>query len=383
MDFRFTSEDEAFYNEVDTWLRNELGMESKGGKEEAVARAFARRLATKKWNVAGWPRQYGGLGLDFVKQAMLKELMAYYRAPNLAAGTVLAGPILMAYGTEEQKGQHLPAIATGEEHIAQWFSEPNAGSDMANTQTTAIEDGDDYVVNGVKLWHDPEFDYGLLMARTDPNAPKHRGISFFIMPRATTGVTVQPLADLSDDTPTIAQTFFDNARVSKKNLIGEPNRGWYVAMAAMNLERSGAAGPASARRNLEEILAYASRPLPGGRRLIDDPVLRHRLAEVRIEIEVGRNLAYRIASQMRAGLAPDVESSEIKVMTSEMSQRFANTFINLLGLYGLQKPESKHAALGGRFEQAYMQVLPATLAQGTSEIQRTIIATRGLGLPRG
>lgn len=384
MDFRFTPEDLAFEREASDFLDTLFPDGWVGAREEGgpFAREFMRRLGSRGYLQPGWPKEWGGLDLDFVKQAILKEQLAYRRAPHVAAGTALVGPIIMAYGTDEQKQEHLIVTARGERHWCQWFSEPNAGSDMANTQTMATADGDDYVINGVKLWHDPDFDWGMLMARTDPGAPKHRGISFILMERGTPGVTVQPLEDLSGGF-VITQTFFDNARVPKKHLVGEENRGWYVAMSAMNLERSGISRPGAARRNLDEVLGYARSTRTNGRRLIDQPRVKHRLAQMTIEVELARTMSYRIASMMRQGLAPDVESASNKLFTSEMSQRVAQGVLEILGLYGELEPDQPRAPLHGYFEKNYMRVIPDTIAEGTSEIQRTIIATRGFGLPRG
>jgi alkylation response protein AidB-like acyl-CoA dehydrogenase len=386
VDFRFTPEDRAFQHEVRAFLDPILPRDAPWEWEPMdggpVARAVQAKLGAKGYLHPGWPKEYGGLDLDFVKQAILKEELAYRRLPHVAAGSALAGPIIMAYGTDEQKQEHLLSTARGERHWCQWFSEPNAGSDMANSQTAATSDGDDYVINGVKLWHDPDFDWGLLMARTDPSAPKHRGISFILMERKAAGVTVQPLEDLANGF-VITQTFFDNARVPKANLVGEENRGWYVAMSAMNLERSGISRPGSARRQLDEVLAYARDRRAGGRPLIDQPLVTRKLAQMHIEVELARVMSYRIASMMRQGLAPDVESASNKLYASEMVQRLAQGILEILGLHGQLEPEQERAPLRGFYEKNYMRVIPDTIAEGTSEIQRTIIATRGLGLPRG
>ncbi len=386
MDFRFSPDDLAFHREaaafLDTILPRDAAWEWEPMDGGPHARAVQAQLGAKGYLHPGWPREYGGLELDFVKQAILKEELAYRRMPHVAAGSALAGPIIMAYGTDEQKHEHLLATGRGERHWCQWFSEPNAGSDMANSQTTAHVDGDDYVINGVKLWHDPDFDWGLLMARTDPAAPKHRGISFILMDRNTPGVTVQPLADLADGY-IITQTFFDNARVPRANLVGEENRGWYVAMSAMNLERSGISRPGSSLRVLDELLGYAKAPRRGSRPLIAVPVVKHRLAQMKIEVELARTMSYRIASMMRQGLAPDVESASNKLFASEMVQRLAQVAQEVLGLAAQLEPNQPRAPLGGYYEKNYMTRIPDTIAEGTSEIQRSIIATRGLGLPRG
>ncbi len=253
---------------------------------------------------------------------------------------------------------------------------------MANIQTTATADGDDYIINGGKLWHDPDFDWGMLIARTDPDATKHRGLSFIVMERGTPGVTVQPLPDLAGSNG-ITQTFFDNARVPKANLVGEENRGWYVGMSAMNLERSGVAYPAAARRDVDEMIRYAREHRIGSRRLIDYKIIADKLAQARIEVDLGRTMSYRIAAMMRNGLAPDVEASTTKLYASEMVQRLAQVFMEVLGLAAQLEPGQRQTPLRGQFEKQYLWMVPATISEGTSEMQRNIIATRGLGLPRG
>ncbi len=385
MDFRFTDEDIAFHKEavtfLDTVLPRDAAWEWEPHDGGSVARAVQAKLGARGYLHPGWPREYGGLELDFVKQAILKEELAYRRMPHVAAGSSLVGPIIMAYGTPEQKSNHLLATGRGERHWCQWFSEANAGSDMANSQTIATLDGDDYVINGSKLWHDPDFDWGMLMARTDPTAPKHRGISFILMERNAPGVTINPIADLADGY-VITETFFENARVPRSNLVGEENRGWYVAMSAMNLERSGISRPGSARRNLYQVIALARTVRPGAGRLLDRPNIRHKLAQATIEVELARTMSYRIASMMRQGLAPDVESASNKLFASEMMQRQAQLYTEILGLHSQLEPGQAWAPFNGHFEKNYMRVIPDTIAEGTSEIQRSIIATRGLGLPR-
>jgi alkylation response protein AidB-like acyl-CoA dehydrogenase len=251
MDFNLTAEDTAFREEIERFLRQELptarGLDTgsgwgqvdwRGEQGRRLADEFVRKVAQKRWNVAGWPKEHGGLELDFVKRAIIKDVMAYYRAPSGGPGPDLIGPIIMTYGSDIQKGYHLQKIRDAEERWCQFFSEPDAGSDLANTQVTAVADGDDYIVNGVKVWHDVGADWGAALVRTDPEAPKHRGISFLLVRCDAPGLNIQPLVDLADGI-VIGKSTFDNVRVPRENLVGEENRGWYVAMHPRRLHRMG------------------------------------------------------------------------------------------------------------------------------------------------
>lgn len=385
MDFRLRGEDLALRDELEAWLKANLpdGWEDHRFDPDywETEKAFLRRLGAAGYVAAGWPKEFGGGGMDYVKQAIIKETLAYHHAYTGPSGNEMLPPVLMEYGTPEQQAEHLGAIARGERYIAVWFSEPNAGSDLANVETTAVEDGDSFVVNGTKLWQDPQFDYGVLMARTDRDSTKHRGLSFFVLPKDTPGVTVTPLVDAAGTTRAVAQTVFENARVPKANLIGELNRGWYVTMAMMNTERSIAAVAAWARRLLDDVLGFC-RSDARGRTVLADPVLVHRLAQFRIEVEVARLFVWNIACQHRAGIPPDVLSAENKLFSSELLQRMSAAMTNLAGLFGQVMPGSAPAVLGGLLPMQHLMDIPQTLAQGSSEIQRTLIATRGAGLPR-
>jgi alkylation response protein AidB-like acyl-CoA dehydrogenase len=394
MDFRLTAEDIAFQREVEQWFKDNLpsdwmqfgGESFIGGSEEvdAFSRQFARKLGERNFLAAGWSREQGGLELDFVKQAILKDVWTYFRAPfsGYNAGAELVAPILMLYGSDEQKQKYIEPIRTGEELWGQWFSEPDAGSDLANQQVTAVEDGDDYVINGVKMWNSALMDRGVMLARTDPEAPKHKGLSFFIVDRSLPGINVQPIEDLAGGRA-MAKTTFDSVRVPKSELVGELHRGWYVAMATMNIERSNVSAPASARRSLDDTLAWAKTHTgPDGRRVIDNPIVRAKLAQLNIEVELGRTMAYNIAVLSMGNQPPDKEASITKMYGSELTQRVVRGITEVLGMYGPLGPGSKYAQLGGIFSNAYATSTVDTVALGSSEIMRNVIATRTLGLPR-
>jgi alkylation response protein AidB-like acyl-CoA dehydrogenase len=311
--------------------------------------------------------------------------MTYFGAPTATgSGISLAGPTIMVHGTEEQKREFLPPIAHGEVVWCQLFSEPGSGSDLASLQTRAVADGDDFVVNGQKIWTSGAHhsDWAILLARTDPDAPKHRGITYFLVDMKSPGVEVRPLVNMLNG-HAFNEVFMENVRIPRRNVIGEINRGWYVGTTTLDFERSGVGRFAGSRRILEELTGYAREARHNGAHLIDVPRVRTELAERAIEIDVGRYLAYRVAWMQSAGKIPNYEASMVKVFGSELQQRVAQTGVKLLGLGGQLGEGAKAAPLGGRISANYMANVPATIAAGTSEIQRNIIATRGLGLPRG
>jgi alkylation response protein AidB-like acyl-CoA dehydrogenase len=284
----------------------------------------------------------------------------------------------MVHGTEEQKRRFLPPIARGEVVWCQLFSEPGSGSDLASLQTRAVADGDDFVVNGQKIWTSGAHhsDWAILLARTDPDAPKHRGITYFLVDMKSPGVEVRPLVNMLNG-HAFNEVFLENVRIPRSQVVGEVNRGWYVGTTTLDFERSGIGRFASSRRLLEELTSYART----AHRIA--PTVRFELADRLIENAVGRHLAYRVAWMQSAGRIPNYEASMVKVYGSELQQRIARTAVNMLGLGGLLWEGAHHAPLGGRYAMNYLATVAATIAAGTSEIQRNIIATRGLGLPRG
>ena len=391
MDYRFSPEQEAFRQEVLGFLQAELPADWDYDPFELqddtwdFARAFTGKVAARKWLAPAWPVEYGGLGMDFLRQVVLAEEMAYRRAPNTSLiGVTYAGPTIIVFGSDEQKRQFLPGITSGEIGWCQGYSEPNAGSDLASLQMTAVKDGDDYVVNGTKVWSSNahKANWCFFLARTDLDAPKHKGISYFVAPMDTPGISVNPLVNMADE-HNFNEIVFENVRVPARYLVGEENRGWYVAMTTLDFERSNISTAAQHRRSFHQLLGYCTDTRANGARIIDQRGVRPRLAEIAIEIEVGRYLSYRVASIQARGQIPNYESSAAKVFHSELGQRLANRGVQIMGLSGQLREESKYARLRGRFARSYLTSVGATIAAGTSEIQRGIIATRGLGLPRG
>ena len=308
------------------------------------------------------------------------EETAYFRAPtrDVTIGTELVGPTLMLYGTDEQKARLLPEIASGAAVYCQGFSEPESGSDLASLQLRAERDGDDYVLTGSKIWtsgaHRATHCY--VMARTDPEAPKHRGISVFIVDMRTPGIEVRPILNMFD-VHYFNHIFFEGVRVPKSNMVGERDRGWYVAATSLDFERSGIARFAANRRSLEEMIELAKQY-----GLAQNPVLRRRLAELWAANEAGRMVAYYVGWMQGQGSVPNMEASASKLTGSEIAQRIHALGMRIAGMYGTLDRDSPWARLNGRLAREWMDSFSFTIRAGTSEIQRNIIATRGLGLPR-
>ena len=384
MDFHFTPEQEAFRTEVREFARREWQGEDggEGGGPSAHERAveFRHKLAAKGWLTRAWPKEYGGMEASHLDQAIYSEEMSLAAAPGLDMGVDRVGPTLMLFGNDEQKERFLGPISRGELNWCQGFSEPGAGSDLASLQTRATRDGDFFVINGQKIWtSNAHFaDWIFCLARTDPDAPKHRGISFFLIDMKTPGISIRPLINMAGQHG-FNETFFDNVRVPKENLVGEENRGWYIAATTLDFERSGINRIAAATRTLHAIMDHV-RATPA---LRDRADIRHRLAELVLEFDLGRLLAYRVAWMQSQKQVPNYEASMSKLFGSEMQQRLANFAVDTLGLGGQLLPGDARAPLGGRAALYYQTSVSLTIAAGTSEVQKNIIATRGLGLPRG
>ncbi len=390
MDFRFTKEEETFQQELREFLKAEIPSDWKGtdayGKTDDVAfeQHMRRRLIERGWLTMAWPEEYGGQNASNVKMAIFADEMMYHEAPGRdGSGVGLLAPALMRHGTDEQKSQHLPPISRGEVTWSQGFSEPEAGSDLASLQTRAVEDGDDYLITGQKIWSSNAHmaDWMFLLARTDPDAPKHRGITYFLVDMKTPGITVRPIINMVGDHH-FNEEYFDNVRVPKANIVGEVNRGWYVAMTTLNFEREGITYTARARKPLDLLIDYVRETKLNGMPLARDPAVQHKLAEMVLETEVSRLLSYRIAWLVDQGQEPQHESSICKLFSSELLLRVANAGMQILGLSGQLVEGDKWAPLKGRLQRMYLWSVSEPIGGGTSEIQRNIIATRGLGLPR-
>jgi alkylation response protein AidB-like acyl-CoA dehydrogenase len=396
MDFRFTPEQDAFRADVrrflDETLTPDFWRQQRERDHAESSPEFSRAGAERGWLAIAWPPEYGGQGRGYFEQMIYMEEMAYAGAPqeHHRRAVQQVGPSIILFGTEEQKREYLPKIAAAEISFAMGLSEPNAGSDLANVETRAVRDGDDYLVTGAKRFTSGAHysDFLWTVVRTDPAAPKHRGISMLVVPLDAPGVTVRPLLDMQDRHH-FNEVFLDEVRVPARNIVGDENRGWYVNATTMDFERSGIARIARLRRVLDHCIEALRHGRAAGRATEGAHVAaRHRLADLAAAVEVSANLAYRVVSLQSSGKVPNYEVSITKLLASETSQALHNLGVNYAGLNGLlaargESDEASDWRGGGQWGPGYIAVIPDTIAQGSSEIQRNVIATRGLGLPRG
>ena len=391
MDFRFTAEQDAFRVEVQSFLDKTLTPEfwadhhAKGGG--GSSREFSRQAAETGWLAVAWPEEYGGSGRSYIEQMIYMEEMAYAGAPqeHHRRAVQQVGPSIILFGNDEQKENYLPRIAKGEISFAMGLTEPTAGSDLASAATAAVRDGDDWVLNGRKRFTSGAHfsDYLWTIVRTDPEAPKHRGISMLVVPLDSAGVQVKPLIDMQDRHH-FNEVFLEDVRVPAKNLVGEENRGWYVNAATMDFERSGISRYAFLRKVFD-------RALGDFRELAKTPTLgfearRARLAAAATRAEVGKLLSYRIISLQSSGALPNYEVSIGKLTLTETIQQVVNNTVNAhgpAGLLGFGREESDEEGTTLAWGPLYLDSVRHTIGQGAAEIQRNVVATRGLGLPRG
>jgi alkylation response protein AidB-like acyl-CoA dehydrogenase len=382
LNFHLTPEQASFQGEVLEFIRGGLpaGWDADHESLEAgleVEREVMRRLAAKHWLALPWPKEFGGLGASPMQQLIFNEQMAYHRVPGTVnMGVAWVGPVVMLYGRDDQKSQYLSRIADGTDLWCTLYSEPEAGSDLAAMQTRATRDGDDFIINGQKIWttFGHYADWGWLAARTDPDAPKHKGISTFAIKMDTPGITVRPLVNMAG-THEFNEIFFEDVRVPAANLVGEENRGWYNVAVGLDFERSSIGATSGSRRQVDDLVAYLKQMKPR----LDDAV-KHRLVDEAIGVALLRNMAYYIAShQEKTGIAPTRESQMAKLFGAELQQRIAATAVQIFGMEG---QAARAGSKAEPYQYSLLRSVANTIEGGTSEIQRSVIATRGLGLPR-
>jgi alkylation response protein AidB-like acyl-CoA dehydrogenase len=351
----------------------------------AEHRAFREELYRRGLPTMHWPEEHGGSGAGHMRQLLLKETAHRYGVQIGTSATTMVGPTLMLHGSPEQREAFLPRIATGEIEWCQGFSEPGAGSDLASLQTRGDRVGDDYVVNGQKVWtsNAHKSDWIFVLVRTDKDAPKHRGISYLLADMRTPGIRIQPLINLAGEHG-FNEVFFDDVHVPVANRVGEENRGWYVATTTLDFERSGIERVLTADGDLVRLEDHVREQKRDGKpSQPEEAAKRGRMAELRIQTEVSRLLAHRVAWMQSQDLVPNYEASMAKMFGSDVGQRVAQEGANLDGMYGQLAPGEPSAPLDGALAFRYLDSLRLTIGQGTGEIQRNVIATRGLGLPRG
>lgn len=394
MDFTFTPAEEAFRARVREWLSANLP-EGWGtpafpkpetpAEKVAFARQWQRRLYDGGWAGLSWPKEYGGQALSPLEQLMFHEETFAAGAPDMidiAIGLNLAGPTLIHHGTEAQKKRFLDPILRGEEVWCQGFSEPGAGSDLAALRTRGEIKGDHLVVNGQKVWtsYAHHADWCILIVRTDPDAPKHRGLTFALLDMKTPGITIRPLVEMTG-VAWFNEVFFENVVIPRDLVVGELNRGWDIAITTLSHERGSVVPYQRLRRHLDGVIALTRRLANGGPPA--DPLVRQRLAQLEMDIQVLRLSVYRNITQIMRSGRPGPEGSMLKLLWSELEQRIMETASWLSGPYAELDEHAPEAYDQGRWQYGYLWSRAATIYAGTSEIQRNIISQRVLGLPRG
>ncbi|MDP6632107.1 MAG: acyl-CoA dehydrogenase family protein, partial [Dehalococcoidales bacterium] len=388
MDFEFSQEQEKFRRDVKDFLEGEMKQGTFKPSCDAWIQGFSpeftKKVAQRGWIGLTWPEEYGGQGRSHMDRLILTEEMLRYGAP--AACHWFAdrqiGSAVLRYGTEEQKRDMLPKIIAGEAYVGLGLSEPEAGSDLASLQTKATEDGDDYIIDGQKMWTSCGvfMNYIYLLARTDSEAAKHRGISEFIFETDLPGITITPTIDITGSTAW-AEVFFDGVRIFGNQLIGEKNRGFYQVVNQLDYERAGLERLMGNYPLFEAIVQFTKETHRNGKPLAQEPLIRQKLARLQTEFEVGRLLTYRVVLVMEEGRAPNVEAAMAKTYSTAFEQHLASISMEILGLYGQLLGESKWAPILGMAPHSYLGATGYSLQAGTSEVLRNIVALRGLGLP--
>jgi alkylation response protein AidB-like acyl-CoA dehydrogenase len=390
MDLNLTPDEQRFRDELRAWFHAHRPEPWHGALKDAESRqayyaylrAWQRALFEGGWAGVAWPAPYGGRGASMIEQAIFQEELARADAPDRLGviGEGLVGPTIIALGTEEQKQRFLPAILSGEHIWCQGFSEPNAGSDLAAIGTRAVLDGETYVVNGQKIWTSFAHvaDWCMLLVRTNPDLPRHKGLTCLLVDMKSEGIEVRPLRMMSGDAG-FNEVFFTNVHVPAAHLLGRAEEGWTTAMVALGNERAnlGTGMYVIFKRNLDALIDLARTTRRQGQPLITDPLVRQKLAQADLELEVFRLNTLRSLSRMSKTGTAGPEGSVLKLYWSEMNQRIAQTALEVLG------PEAHQWDFdGGKWAYQYLRSRGNSIEAGTSEVQRNILAQRVLGLPR-
>jgi alkylation response protein AidB-like acyl-CoA dehydrogenase len=398
MDFSYSPKEETFRKEIRDWLAENmkelprwwfdpkvLGPDLDSPEYHQFNLWWHRKLHKAGYVGINWPKEYGGRGASLLEQVVFSEEIARYRAPGPTNGLGIGwcGPTIMSYGTEEQKKRFLPKILSAEEIWCQGFSEPEAGSDLANIKTRAVEDGDDYVVNGQKVWTSGGHysDWSVLMVRTDPNAPKHRGITYLLLDMHAPGVTVRPLRQMTGHSE-FNEVFLDNVRIPKSLQIGEKNKGWYIAMGTLEFERSGIGATVMRENAVRDLIKLAKEIQRNDQPLSKNPIARQKLAQFFIDVSVLRYTGLRALTGQLRGERPGPETLVGNLFGVELNQRLQDFAMQVEGPYGRLMRGSKYAINHGEWQYTFLRSRGNSIETGTTEIKRNIIAERGLGLPR-
>jgi alkylation response protein AidB-like acyl-CoA dehydrogenase len=387
MDFELDKDQRAWRDEVRAFLRENVtqelldaladrGMEGKAGP----IGVFREAVAAKGWWGLNWPKEYGGIGLGPVYQHILVHEFGVWGVPGPDLTITSVGPMIMRYGTQQNKEEFLPKIARGE-FFAVGYSEPDSGTDLASLKTRADLDGDEWVINGQKIWNSNAHiaTHEWLCVRTNHDVPKHRGISVIMVPVDSPGIEVRPLITWGGFRTN--HTFFTDVRVPKTNLIGEKDRGWQYITGALDMERGAITHAGDLRRGVDKVIAAARLTLSDGSRPIDNPDIRRKIAQLDADVEVCILMGLETVSMLEAGQIPTIGLTEEKILSAELRQRIADVGTQMLGMQGLV-PRGDDAALSdGHFESSYRGSPLLRFGGGTNEVMRDVVAQRGHGMP--
>jgi len=397
MDFRFTPDEQAFLEEVQAFIdqllpKDWMGVDPDGHNEQGDEKLHQfdlevrKKLAAKGWLGLQWPKKYGGQEATMVKRFMLEQELIYRGVPYWAiSAALMTGDMILQFGTDEQKEKFVPPITRGEVQWCVGMSEPDAGSDLANLKLRATEDGDFFVLNGQKTWQTGAYyaDWAIVYARTDPNVKKQKGITTFLVDLKSPGVSMRRIPQMTGH-PAFCEVFYDNVRVSKADMLGTVNGGWGLALFGVATEKSfGYWLCNSGRRDLELLVKYCRETKDfEGKLICEDPLIRSRLAQLAIELEVGRILGIRVNWMATKGMSIIAPACQLKPFGGSILQRLGHLGVQILGLYGPLDEESKWVRLRGRMKYLYLGAVAMTIEGGTNEASRNTIASVGLGLPR-
>ncbi len=387
MDLSYGPEYNAFRKEVREWIENNKHLTPKGGSTRQDVIAWQKLLIENGYTARTIPKEYGGHGAepDILKSRIIAEEFARSQVmPGMGGqGIAYLVPVLLELGTEEQKKQFIPPTIIGEMIWCEGYSEPNAGSDLASLRTSAVLDGDEWVVNGQKIWTSTakSAHWIFCLVRSEPDAPKHKGISFLLFSMDTPGIEVRPLKQMTGGSE-FNEVFFTDVRVPKDQIVGKPGEGWYVANALLSHERGDLGDPNVTLTRLNALIDLMKTETVDGRRLIDNPVLRDRLLKIQGRVMALRFNDLRLLSAKINKQDATIARMIVKLQGTEMRHDLEGLAIDALGELGILYENSPYLRAGGSWQSAYMMYLGLIIGGGTSQIQKNIISERGLGMPR-
>ncbi len=394
MDLSYTPEQEAFRLKARAWIKANLPKREEGpasmepGDPQRVRalKEWQRKLYDAGYVAMGWPKEYGGQASDVVSQTILNEELVMARAPGLIGmmGILMVGPTLIQWGTEAQRQRYLPKILSAEEIWCQGYSEPGAGSDLAALKTRAELVGDEFIINGQKVWTSNAqiADRMFCLVRTDPEAPKHKGISYVLIDMKTPGINVRPLIQMTGDAG-FNEVFFEDVRVPRENLVGELNQGWMVANSTLAHERNMLGSTTTTQQTFNAVVRLAKSHQRCGRPASEDPVIRQKLADILLRVEAMKYHSFRQLTDNIKKRPPGIGASVNKLVSTELNHDIGALAIEIMGSYGPLERSSKHVIDRGSWPLEWMFALGLVIGGGTSQIQKNIISERGLGMPRG